>query len=232
MDLKYFVLGLNITLISALLALYGLLINSSSLVGLFASNVILGLVIIAISFSTKEGLSNVLLNYSNILTRYATLTIEEFELLEAMPALVKKDDKIFLVLTNSKDFNHLEAGLGFNKNLPYLAIPVDDLMNDIEKLNEDSGHAIEAELGELLTEEFPVSKRVRVEYSNKTIKISLIEIDKRILDFYKYPLDPVTFLMMIILNRLTDKNLLLKNKSINIDQATYEFEVLERDETS
>lgn len=232
MDLRYFILGANIALISALLALYGLLTNNPSLMGLFASTLIMGLVIITLSFSTREGLLNTLLNYSTMLTKCATTIIEDFDLLEATPTVTRRDGNVYIVLARSNSIDVLEPGVGFYKNAPYFAIPVGDLVSGVEELVELSGLAIETSLSEVLVDEFSMCRRIRVEYSDKTIKLTLIDVDKRIREFLKYPLDPATSLTMIALNKLINKDLVLKNKSVSFDNVVYVLEVVDRVESS
>lgn len=227
MDLRYFILGVNISLISALLTLYGLITNNPGLIGLFASTLITGLVIITLSFSTREGLLNTLINYSTILTKSTTSIIEDFDLLEATPIVTSKNNNIYIVLAKNNSINPPEPGLGFDKNTPYLAIPVDDLMKDIEGLGEVDESLIEAELSEVLVDELSICRRIHVEYYNKTIKVTLSEVDGGIREFLKYPLDPATLLTMIALNKLINKNLALKNKSLSFNNITYVFEVLD-----
>lgn len=226
MDLKYFILGVNIALISALLTLYGLLVNNSGLVGLFASALIMGLVIITLSFTTREGLLNVLLNYSAMLTKCTTNIVEDFDLLEANLMAIKKDSNVYIVLTRSNNISLIKPGVGFEQNTPYLALPVGDLMKDIEELGEANESMIEARLSEVFAEELSVCRRIQVKQYNKTIKLTLAEVDENIRGFLKYPLDPVLLLAMIALNRLINKDLVLKEKSLNLNNLIYVFEVV------
>lgn len=226
MNLRYFILGVNVSLISALLTLYGLLSNNPGLVGLFASTLITGLVITTLSFSTREGLLNTLINYTTMLTKSATSIIEDFDLLEATLIATRKNNSIYIVLARSNDINPPEPGIGFYKNTPYLAIPVDDLMKDVEELGEVDKSVIEAELNEVLVDEFSICRRIHIEHYNKTINLTLIEVDEKIREFLKYPLDPATLLTMITLNKLINKNIALKNKSLYSNNIAYVFEVL------
>ncbi|MEM1638458.1 MAG: hypothetical protein QXJ69_00050 [Desulfurococcaceae archaeon] len=232
MNLRYFILGINIVLISAMFTLYGLIINNPSLVGLFASFLITGSVIVVLSFTTREGLLSIFTSYSDILTRFATSIVEDFDLLESTLAVIRRGNNTYIVFTKSTSITQPEPGVGFNSNTPYIAILVNELMNDIEELSEANESVIETELNETFVEEFSVCRRIGAEYSGGSIKLVLVDVDDRVKEFFKYPLDPVTLLIMVALRKLINRDIVLKSKSMEFNNVVYVFEVLNYVEAS
>lgn len=226
MDLKLLLLGINISIISALLLIYGVVAGNSGLVGVFASSLLMGFVLVALSFSTQEGILNTYQNYAYLLTVALTSVIEDLDLLDAKMVIARKNGGTYLVLSKIRGTDLLEPGIGVNGNSPYLTIPVDNVLDDVEEIGDLNPVALEASLIEVLVRELSICNRLGIEMlEDRVIRLNLVDLDRRVREYLNYPIDPCTLLTMVAVARLTGRDVFLRERSIDLNRVVYVFEV-------
>ncbi|MFN3268535.1 MAG: hypothetical protein ACK416_04680, partial [Zestosphaera sp.] len=83
MNLRLFVLGIDIIIVSVLLAVYGLITSNAGLVGVSVSVGIVGGVVVVFSAAPGEPALGVILNYASMLAHVTTAVVEDLDLLNS-----------------------------------------------------------------------------------------------------------------------------------------------------
>lgn len=226
MDLKLLLLGINISIISALLLIYGIVAGNPGLVGVFASSLLMGFVLVALSFSTQEGILNTYQNYIYLLTVALTSVIEDLDLLDAKMVIARRNGGTYLVLSKTGGIDLPEPGIGVSANSPYLTIPVDNVLDDVEEIGDLNPVALEANLTEVLVRELSICSRLSIEMlEDRVIRLNLVDLDRRVREYLNYPIDPCTLLTMVAIARLAGRDVFLRERSIGLNSVAYVFEV-------
>lgn len=226
MDLKLLLLGINISIISALLLIYGVVVGNSGLVGVFASSLLMGFVLLALSFSTQEGILNTYQNYAYLLTVALISVIEDLDLLDAKIVIARKNGDMYLMLSKTGGIDLPEPGIGVSGNSTYLTIPVNNILDDVEEIGDLNPVALGAGLTEVLVRELSICSRLSIEMlEDRVVRLNLVDIDRRVREYLKYPVDPCTLLTMVAVARLTGRGVFLRERSIGLNNVVYVLEV-------
>lgn len=201
MDLRLFLLGINVVLASTLLATYGLLSNNVGLVGLATSAGIIGGVLMAYSTVPKEPSIKAILSYTSMIVSTTASVLEDMDLLGSKICALNTGDSVLITYSKVVCPDNVNPGIGFTVNSPYLSIPA-NVFKDVMGLEELSARALEEALTSVLVDDLGLCRVIRVEQRSDLITIHVAGVAKYLLDYSKHPLDPIVLLILATIARL------------------------------
>ena len=196
------ILGINIVVASAILLVYGFSTGDSRLVGLSYSTLILGSVITAFSYIYTEPLLEPLLVFTKGLMNGVTAVLEDLDLLDVKPSIVKTENGYYLVYARSTS-DKIDPGIGVVHGAPYLAIPLETWRGApvLESLSQNS---LEDALSSILVEQLRLCKSVSVEVAGNFVKTTLVGIDKRVKELAGYPVNPLAITIALLIAQVAN----------------------------
>lgn len=205
-------LGANTVLVSALLAIYGLVSKDSGLVGIAVSAGIIGGVFLVYGLSRDEPRLGSVLSYLSILANASTAVLEDLDLLDGRVCVISKQPMV-VVYTKTECPASANPGLGFTSGSPYFSIPV-DLFRDTSTLEEVTAESIESALRGILVEELGLLRSIRVEAGGGSLfTVYATGLSDALSEYSKYPVDPFTLLVAVATARLTGRDVLVVERS-------------------
>lgn len=220
------VLSVNILAVSGLTLLYGLLASEASLVGVSLSSFLVGLVLLAFSFTVTETVVNSLTEYSRLASNALTSIAENLDLLESKTYVIHEGDELNLVVVKvSEPRKEVNPGFGVSLGEPYLSIPVSDVLKDVPRVDEISEEALKSSLNSVLVESLGLCSKVSVSQRGSYVRIELVGLSKALEDLAGMPLNPFITLVSVALARTTGKDLKLVERGRVVGGVYYTYEV-------
>lgn len=200
MNTRLLVLGVNIIVVSALLAVYGILVGNSGLVGIALSVGILGGILVVYSTTPQDPSVVALASYSEILVNAVTSTLEDLDLLESRICAVKRDNYTYLVYSKTTCPLGVDPGVGFTGGSPYLAIPASTPSVLVESSSEPTSSTtlLERSLTEILVGEFSACRGVRVEEEGGFYRVHIMGLTGLLKQYLERPVDPFTLFVLVV----------------------------------
>ncbi|MEM2025209.1 MAG: hypothetical protein QXW94_02835, partial [Desulfurococcaceae archaeon] len=197
MNTRLFIVGVDVVIISALLALYGLATGDQGLVGIGTSIGVAGSVLVAYSTTPKEPVLGAVLSYTSMLAHAVTAVAEDLDLLNSRVCAHNTPSLALISFSKSKCPNNPNPGIGLAEGSPYISIPV-SVFQEVGELEERSAQHFEESLNSLLVDELGVCSAVRVEQRGDLFIVDLLGISKLLAEYSKYPVDPAALLLLAI----------------------------------
>lgn len=201
MNTRLFVLGIDILIVSVLLVVYGLTTGNTGLVGVSVSIGIIGGVIAIYSTTPGEPALGAILSYTSMLVHAATTVVEDLDLLNNKVCVHSAPTSTLIVYSKTTCPDSPNPGIGFAGGSPYFSIPV-NVFQEVAKLEELSSQSLENSLHSLLVGELSLCKAIRVEQRGELFVVDVIGLAKPLVDYTKYPVDPVVLLLLAVIARL------------------------------
>jgi len=192
------ILGVNILVISVLVAIYGVLIGDGGLVGIGFSISLVGGVLIVYSATPQDPSLAALANYSDLLVNSVTSILEDLDLLESQLCSVKRGESILLVYSKTPCLLEVDPGVGFAGGSPYLALPVNVLNVLVESFSESTNTLLERTLIAILVGELSACRSVKVEVENGFYRVYITGLTEVLKKYLERPVDPYTLLVLAI----------------------------------
>lgn len=212
MTVGLLLLGVNTVLVSALLAIYGVVTQDGGLVGVAVSSGLVGGVFLVYGASREEPRLGSVLSYLSILANAATAVIEDLDLLDGRVCVVSKEEMV-AVYTKTDCPASVNPGLGFTSGSPYLSIPV-NVFRDISALEESSAESLEGALRSILVEDLGLCRGVRVEAGGgNLVTVYATGLADVLREYSRYPVDPFTLLTAAATARLAGRDVLVVERS-------------------
>ncbi|MEM1618575.1 MAG: hypothetical protein QXE77_03390 [Desulfurococcaceae archaeon] len=205
MNTRLLILGVDVLLVSAFVAIYGVITGSVELVGIGASTGIVGGVFVVYSLIPGEPSVGALLSYTSLLVNATTTVVEDLDLLTHRICAHSEAGYTLLVFSKKDCPSKPNPGMGFAGGFPYFSIPV-DLFQDVEKLEDLTDHALENSLNTLLASELGLCRIIRVERRGDFYVIDVIGLSKLLAEYTKYPVDPVVLLVLTAVAKLVGES--------------------------
>ncbi len=226
MNKRLLVLSVNILAVSGLILLYGLVVGEASLVGVSLSSFLVGLVLLAFSFTVTETLVNSLIEYSRLASNALTSIAENLDLLESKTYITHNGEELNLVVVKvSEPKKEVNPGFGVVLGEPYLSIPVSEVLKDVPRVDEISEETLKSSLNSVLVESLGLCSKVSVSQRGNYVRVELISLNKALEDLAGMPLNPFVTLVSVALARTTDKDLKLIEKGRVVDGVYYTYEM-------
>lgn len=226
MNKSLFILSSNILVISSFTLVYGIVNQEPSIIGVSISSILMGLVLLMLSFAVTESVINSLVEYSSLVNNALTSIIENVDLLESSLYVTHTDGELRLVMIKRGRPETVVPGLGVKLGEPYLAIPVEEVLKEVTQVDEISERTIETNLNFVLVESLGLCDRVGVKLTGRLIRVDLININKVLKRFNGTPLNPLNALVAIATARLIGKDLKLSESGDTVGGLYYVFEVI------
>ncbi|MEM1533390.1 MAG: hypothetical protein QW164_04900 [Desulfurococcaceae archaeon] len=201
MNVRLFVLGMDIFIASVLLVVYGLTTGSTGLVGVGVSISVVGSVIAIYSAAPGEPTLGAILSYTSMLAHAATAMVEDLDLLSNKVCVHSASTSTLIVYSKTTCPDAPNPGVGFAGGSPYFSIPV-SVLQGVAKLEELSSQHLEDSLNSLLVSELGFCKAIRVEQRGELLVVDVIGLAKPLVNYTKYPVDPVVLLPLAVIARL------------------------------
>lgn len=227
MNKSLLILSSNILIVSSLILLYGIINNEPSLIGVSASSILVGLVLLMFSFSVAESVINSLIEYLSLVNNALTSVIENVDLLESDFYVTRVDGELRLVMIKRGKPEAVIPGLGVKLGEPYLAIPAENILKDVVQVDEISEGVIETNLNLVLTESLGLCSKVFVRLSERLVRVDLMGVNKVLSRFNGMPINPLKALVAVATARLLGKDLKLSESGDTVGGVYYVFEVIE-----
>lgn len=202
MNAKLTVLGVNVTLVSLLLGIYGVYVDDRGLLGVAVSAGIVGGVLIVYSLEpvvpTRGALS-----YTSILVNAVTAVLEDLDLLNGNLCAVNDGENLLIVYSKSSCVSGFNPGIGVTMGSPYLSIPVpESAFSDVIEMGDLEVSALESSLSSVLVEGLGLFKGVKVERRGDTISVELVGLAKSLSEYARYPVNPAVLLTLAVIGKL------------------------------
>lgn len=201
MNIKLTILGSNILMIAFLLAIYGLLTGDLGLVGLAVSNSVIGGVILVYSLETSEPSIRALREYIKLLVNTSTVILEDMDLLNNTICVSSSDGDALITITKKQCTPSFNPGLGFTTGSPYLSIPI-EASSDILPLSDIRSEIVEDSMNTILVDKLGLCKNIKVEQFGEMFIVYITGINELLVDYTRYPLNPVILLTLSTMARL------------------------------
>lgn len=211
MNTKLVIVGLNIVVISALVAVYGAVTGDVELLGLSLSTSLIGLTMLVYGTSHGEVGPEFLTTYLKTLVESTTLVLETLDLLDGYACGVVGLGENTLVVfskTTTACNQATSPGLGFVGASPYYAIPVSALP-DVQSTEGLDSKVVEDALSHVLVSELGVCRSVKVSLAGNIVEVFIAGIPEIVREYTKYPPDPITILTVASLAKITKRSVLL-----------------------
>lgn len=212
MTLGLLLLGVNTLLVSALLAIYGVVNRDGGLVGVAVSAGLVGGVFLVYGLSREEPRLGSILSYLSILASASTVVLEDLDLLDGRVCVVGGEAMV-AVYTKAECPVSVNPGLGFTSGSPYFSIPV-SAFQDVSALEEVSAESLERALRSVLVEDLGLCRSVKVEAGGGNLVIvyatGLIDVLR---EYGRYPVNPFVLLIAAAMARLVGKEVLVVERS-------------------
>ncbi|MEM1961949.1 MAG: hypothetical protein QW564_03655 [Sulfolobales archaeon] len=206
------ILGANAVLVSATLAIYGVISHDRGLVGIAVSAGLVGGVFLVYGLSREEPRLGSVLSYLSILANASTAVLEDLDLLDSKLCVIGGEPMV-AVYTKAECPASVNPGLGFTFGSPYFSIPI-DLFRDVSTLEEVTAESIESALRGVLVEELGLLRSVRVEAGGGSLfTVYATGLSDALSEYSRYPVDPFTLLMAVATARLTGRDVLVVERS-------------------
>jgi len=192
------ILGVNILVVSVLIAIYGVLIGDGGLVGIGLSISLVGGVLVVYSTIPQDPSLVALASYSDLLVDALTSTLEDLDLLESQLCGVRRSGEILLVYSKTPCLLEVDPGVGFAGGSPYLALPVSTLSVLVESSSESTSTLLERSLTAVLVEEFSACKSVKVEEESGLYRVYITGLADVLKKYLERPVDPYTLLVLAV----------------------------------
>jgi hypothetical protein len=220
--------GINIVIISAVSAVYGLYESNAQILGVGLSGVLLGLALIGIGTSTHEGSSRFFEEALRVGLNGLASVQEVLDLVEYKLAVVGGAEPKIVLSRRGEEVNDVDPGIGVSSGAPYISIPLSNVLTDVAALDEVTETSLRNSLYDHLVEELSVCRALDVELSGGNVKITVSGLDEKVRPFTGYPVSPLTLLLAALLYRLTGRSLRLLEHGRLVDGAYWVFRILER----
>ncbi|MEM4717499.1 MAG: hypothetical protein QXE81_01910 [Desulfurococcaceae archaeon] len=203
MNTRFLILGVNIVIVSMLIATYGLLTGDNGLVGIGASSGLVGGVFLVLALTPVETTLEALLDYTSTLVNGVTVILEDLDLLDHKLCVEKMSNSLLMVFTKNECPLNPNPGIGMHMGFPYFAIPV-NILDDVVKLEVTTEELLETSLEDVLVDRLGLSKALKVEFRGDIVAIHILGLSKTLSIYSKYPVDPLTIIASIAIARLLD----------------------------
>jgi hypothetical protein len=198
MNTRLLILAINIIAASIILLVYGFTVNDTGLIGLSYSTLILGSVIAVLSYTYSEPILEPLLMFTRGLLNGVTTILEDLDLTDAKPSIIKAHDGSYFLLYARTVSNKIDPGIGVIHETPYLAIPL-ETRREIPVLEEISRDSLETVLSSILVEQSHLCKSITVDITGNYVKTTIIGANKRIKEITGHPVEPMIIIIGLIL---------------------------------
>jgi len=206
------ILGANAVLVSATLAIYGVISHDRGLVGIAVSAGLVGGVFLVYGLSRDEPRLGSVLSYLSILANASTAVLEDLDLLDSKLCVISGEPMV-AVYTKTECPASVNPGLGFTFGSPYFSIPIDSF-RDVSTLEEVTAESIESALRGILFEELGLLRSIRVEAGGGSLfTVYATGLSDALSEYSKYPVDPFTLLVAVATARLTGRDVLVVERS-------------------
>lgn len=204
MNMRFVVLGLNIIIVSSLVAIYGYIVNEPALIGVGASTGMLGGVLVVLAYVPVEPSQEAISSYLATIVNGITTVLEDLDLLNYKLCVDNTKGKSTLLVYSKTDCPRSpNPGIGQHLHMPYLSIPT-GIFQDVFKLETVTSSSLEDALSNMMVSVLGVCRVVKVEIRGDFIVVDVIGISRVLLDYLKYPVDPVTVITTILVTKLTN----------------------------
>ncbi len=220
--------GANIAVVSLFAVLYGIFSNSPQIMGLGLSGILAGLGLIGAGSSPPEGPSVALGEIISLLLNALTSITEEFDLTNSSLMVVGGNDAK-IVVSPKETPSSINPGVGVTGGTPYLAIPLGHILEEISPLNNIDEVSLRNTLSDIVITHLNVGKLVDTTLlAPGVLRVSIAGLRDEISELEgKYPISPLTILLLAILYRLTGKGLRVKETGRIVDGAYWILEMEE-----
>lgn len=207
MNTKFLVLGINIVIVSVLIAIYGLITGDNGLVGMAVSSGLVGGVFLVLASTPVETTIEAILSYTSTLVNGVTVILEDLDLLDHKLCIERTSNSLLLVFTKRDCPINPNPGIGMFTGFPYFAIPV-NILDDVERLEITTQESLEESLEDILISRLELSRALKVELRGDIITINVLGLSKIVSTYSKYPVDPLTLITSILVAKLLDTDML------------------------
>ncbi len=179
---KYVLLGANIVIISELFALGAIFFGSPSVLGVSASTLILGLVILVFGATFKEPLTEALREYRSSAEVTLTRLAEDMGLVPewvATACLVSEGRALYVVSRAPIDCSEVVPGVGLSPSSPYIGMVVHTVVPRA------AGGVVERLLSAM--NHLSLSSRVVVKVRGEEATIEFLGVRREAADSLRYP---------------------------------------------
>jgi len=167
------------------------------------------------------------MEYLSLANNALTSIIENVDLLESEFYVTRVDNELRLVILKRGKPEAIIPGLGVKFGKPYLAIPVNNILEEVTQVNEITEKVVETNLNSVLVDTLGLCSKVFVKLTEKLIRVDLINVNKVLRRFEKTPLNPLETLVAVATARLIGKDLKLSESGDTVNGVYYVFEVIE-----
>lgn len=225
MDIKYVVLGINVIVFGALLAVYSYLVGSPQLLGVSSSIILVGLVLLVLGYSYVEPTTSLLIDYSRDVSRFASLLLEDLRLSNVLPSTYVDGGKVYLVLSAAppSSIRDLSPGLNVVGGEPVLLIPLNAMF---EGGVATSLYEVESRLRERLVGEYGLCSAIELGGGDEALSVRLVGLDTRLLGGELAPLNPIDTMVITTLSGVMGKGLQFIRRVLEGSEYRAEFRVV------
>lgn len=136
MERRYFVAGLVIIAVSATFTTYGVIASSSSVVGVSLSAIVAGAAIAFIGFSYEEPAEDILRQFIDDLSTFATRVLEDMGLIGGSKPRLCLGSKTLVFSERGVPCSAAPTGIGISDGVPYLGISIENSLKSIERFSD------------------------------------------------------------------------------------------------
>jgi len=226
LDIKYVLLGVNVIVLGVLMAVYSYLIMSTQLLGVSASIILVGLVVLVLGYSYVEPTTSFLIDYSREVSRFASLVLEDLRLSNILPSTLIRDSRLYLVISNVRpeDSSKLSPGINIVGGEPLLLIPINTML---ETNPPSSLYEVESRLRDRLIGEYGLCNSLVVQGGDGGLRLRLIGLDTRLLEIELAPLNPLDIIVLTTLSSVMGKALVFTRRVLEAGEYRAEFQVVQ-----
>ena len=218
--------GANIAVVSLFAVLYGVFSNSSQILGLGLSGVLAGLGLVGVGASPPEGPSTALEEIIGILLNALSAITEELDLNNTRIGITGGEEAKIIISTREAS-RHIPPGVGVSGGTPYLAIPVGHILEEVSTLQYPEEAVLRNNLSDIIVTHLNIAKLVDIVFLEHGLaRISIAGVREEIGGFERrYPLSPLTLLLLVILYRLTGRSIWVRESGRIVDGAYWIVEL-------
>ena len=216
MNYKYVIIGINIVFASIVTIGVALYAGYEALLGVGFSFLILGLIISGMGLTFIEPLDRFYRDMARVYSLITSKVFEDTGLIYGSAVQTCRDAGLVVIAKGRAPCNRLTPGIGVVDGAPYIALPIDALLEEqgaeAGEPVEGGGPGLEAFLRDAVLRAYDIGRDLAVRESGGRLRVRIHDVRADAMRVLKLPLNPFKALLAALVSKHLGRDVVVESE--------------------